>query len=61
MIKEIKWTEAPAQSLQVYRPDFRTLTLKQIEKEINFDKEYKPFGYKEMFFARNTSTVFITK
>lgn len=61
MIKEIKWTEAPIKSVQIYRPWFRNMTLEEIEKEIKFDEKYKPYGYKHAFFARNTATVHITE
>ena len=61
MIKEIKWTNSPHDACQIYKPEFRGMKLDEIEKEINFEKEWKPFGYTEMLFSRNTATVFITR
>lgn len=59
--KHIKWTQAPHQAVQIYKPEFRAMNDEEIKKVIKFETEYKPFGYNQMLYAKNIATVFITR
>lgn len=52
---------APPDSLQLYNKKYRDMSLEEIEKEINFEKNYLPLGFKTLSFNWNTAQVFINK
>lgn len=47
----------PPQGLQAWRADFRDMSLEQVLKEADVDREYYPYGYSKAIFDRRTSTL----
>lgn len=55
-LTHIKWTTQVKDAVQVYKPEFRSMTDQQIIKEI--EKNYQA---KEILYSKNIATVFIKK
>ena len=47
--------------MQLYNPKYRDMPIKEIEMAVNFDKEWKPFGYTDCALCRDTGTVYVFK
>jgi len=54
------WVNAP-KGMQIYCPTFRDKSIEQIEKEIDFQNNWQPFGYNSAYLSRDIATVFITR
>ena len=57
----VKWTNTPASAMQIYNPQFRNISVEEIEKQIDFETNWLPYGYNQQMYCWTTSTVFITK
>lgn len=55
-LTHIKWTTPVKNAVQVYRPEFRSMTDQQIIKEIS-----KKYQAKEILYSKNIATVYIKK
>ena len=55
-LKHIKWTHRDPAAIQIYKPEFRTMTDQEIIKEIE-----KDYPAKEILYSKNIATVFIKK
>lgn len=47
--------------LTIYKPEFSHLPLRRIMQIIDFDYQYKPYGYNYMYLCQELGTVFITR
>jgi hypothetical protein len=61
MLRQIKFHEIPHGAAVSYNPAFRTLTLEEIDKVIDFDNNWKPYGYNEGLYNPNTASVYFVR
>lgn len=48
-------------AVQIYNPKFRNMTLEEIEKEINFNKNWLPYGYWRRWYNNDLATYFVSR
>jgi len=53
----INFTNVPLGGLQVYHPEYRTMTISEIIRHSNISNEYVPYGYNYFILVRSSGTI----
>ena len=60
-MQEIEFSHIPVNCIQIYSPKFRDMPNDDVQKSINFEREWKPYGYTKTVLCRATGTVYISR
>ena len=60
-MQEIEFSHIPINCIQIYSSKFRDMLNGDIQKSINFEREWKPYGYTKIALCRATGTVYISR
>ena len=56
-----EWPNCPVGGMELYNPKYRSMNITDILKDVDFENEWKPFGYARIGFCRTISTIFILR